>query len=241
MLIRVTGTPKNTSGCCKMANRIHAAEECDARDDDSSNTAGNKKCISNVEQYLKAKRLNLTATVYYDELVAKCKQGDAYSYEMLYRQYAKAMYNTSLRIVNNTADAEDVLQESFVAAFRLDNFDYSSTFGAWVKRIVVNKSIDVLRKRKMITIDINESTVNDIGEDEMIDEDHVRMKVEEIKKAMIQLPSGYRTVLSLFLFEGYDYEEIAEIMNIQASTVRTQYHRGKQKLLHILEKGGNDE
>jgi RNA polymerase sigma factor (sigma-70 family) len=185
--------------------------------------------------------LNLTATVYHDELVAKCKQGDAYSYEMLYRQYAKAMYNTSLRIVNNTADAEDVLQESFVAAFRLENFDYSSTFGAWIKRIVINRSIDVLRKRKLITIDISETTVDDIHNDELVDEEETKLKVEGIKKAMILLPSGYRTVLSLFLFEGYDYEEIAEIMQISSSTVRTQYHRGKQKLLHILQKGGQDE
>lgn len=182
--------------------------------------------------------MNLTATVYHDELVAKCKQGDTYSYEILYRQYAKAMFNTSLRIVNNTSDAEDVLQESFIVAFRLDNFDYSSTFGAWLKRIVVNKSIDVLRKRRLITIDINESAAYDIQETGIIDEENIQLRVEEVKRAIISLPSGYRTVLSLFLFEGYDYDEIAEIMKISASTVRTQYHRGKQKLIHTLQKGG---
>jgi len=185
--------------------------------------------------------LNLTATVYYDELVAKCKQGDAYSFEMLYHQYAKAMYNTSLRIVNNTSDAEDVLQESFVSAFRLDNFDYSSTFGAWMKRIVVNKSIDLLRRRRVISIDINESLLDEMREEVAIDEEAIQWKVESIKKAMILLPSGYRTVLSLFLFEGYDYDEIADILQITASTVRTQYHRGKQKLLQLIQKGGNDE
>lgn len=151
------------------------------------------------------------------------------------------MFNTSLRIVNNTSDAEDVLQESFIAAFRLDNFDYSSTFGAWLKRIVVNKSIDVLRKRRLITIDINESSVHEMQDAATIDEENIQLKVEGIKKAIILLPSGYRTVLSLFLFEGYDYEEIGEIMRISPSTVRTQYHRGKQKLLHILKKGGSDE
>jgi RNA polymerase sigma factor (sigma-70 family) len=182
--------------------------------------------------------LELTATVYYDELVAKCKQGDVYSYEMLYRQYAKAMFNTSLRIVNNTADAEDVLQESFVAAFQLDRFDYSSTFGAWIKRIVVNKSVDVLRKRRMMIIDIEESAAYDIPGESIIDEESIQLKVEEIKKAVSLLPNGYRTVLSLYLFEGYDYEEISEIMQISGSTVRTQYHRAKQKLLHTLQKGG---
>jgi RNA polymerase sigma-70 factor (ECF subfamily) len=180
--------------------------------------------------------LDLTATVYYDELVAKCKQGDTQSYEMLYRQYAKAMYNTSLRIVNNTADAEDVLQESFIAAFRLDSFDYSSTFGAWLKRIVINRSIDVLRKRRVTLIDIEESSAYNAADDEVIDEENIQLKVAEVRKAVSLLPNGYRTVLSLFLFEGYDYEEIAGIMQISASTVRTQYHRAKQKLLNLLKK-----
>ncbi len=185
--------------------------------------------------------MNLSATLYPDELVARCKQGDAQSYELLYKRYAKAMFNTSLRIVNNEADAEDVLQESFVAAFRLDSFDFSSTFGAWLKRIVVNRSIDVLRKRRMITIDINETPVTEWTEHEKIDEEDIQLKVEDIKRAMAQLPTSYRTVVSLFLFEGYDHEEIAGIMQIAPSTVRTQYHRGKQKLLQLLQKGGKDE
>jgi RNA polymerase sigma factor (sigma-70 family) len=180
--------------------------------------------------------LELTASVYYDELVARCKQGDALSYERLYKQYAKAMFNTSLRIVNNVADAEDVLQESFVAAFNLDRFDYSSTFGAWLKRIVINRSIDLLRRKKIEVIHIDEMS-NDVTE-EIVEEENIQLKVDEIKKAIAALPDGYRTVLSLALFEGYDHEEIAEILNITGSTVRTQYHRAKQKLLHTLQKGG---
>lgn len=183
--------------------------------------------------------MNLTATVYYDELVAKCKQGDKLGYELLYRQYAKPMFNTSLRIVNNRADAEDVLQEAFVAAFKLDQFDYSSTFGAWLKRIVINKSIDFLRRRKLTVVDIDEVTISHAAEMEITDEEPLRLKVEEIRQAIIKLPSGYRTVLSLYLFEGYDYEEIGEILNITGSTVRTQYHRAKQKLLQLMQKGGN--
>lgn len=187
----------------------------------------------------KTGHLNLTATVYYDELVAKCKQGDKLGYELLYRQYAKAMFNTSLRIVNNRADAEDVLQEAFIAAFKLDQFDYTSTFGAWLKRIVINKSIDFLRKRKLTVVDIDDvSTGHMISDDVLHDEEQLKLKVDEIKQAIIKLPSGYRTVLSLHLFEDYDYDEIAETLNISAVTVRTQYHRAKQKLLQLLQKGG---
>ena len=181
----------------------------------------------------------MSAVLFYDEVVAKCKQGDVQSYEILYRQYAKPMFNTSLRIVNNASDAEDVLQESFAAAFQfLDRFDYSSTFGAWLKRIVVNKSINVLRRRKFAFADMDEGSMNEIQETEILDEENILLKVEAIKKAMSLLPNGYRAVLSLFLFEGYDYDEISEILKISTTTVRTQYHRAKQKLLHTLKQGG---
>ncbi|HEY0680110.1 MAG TPA: RNA polymerase sigma factor [Chitinophagaceae bacterium] len=182
--------------------------------------------------------MELTATIFYDDLVERCKQGDSRSYETLYQQYAKAMFNTSLRIVNNASDAEDVLQEAFMDAFRyLSDFNYKSTFGAWLKRIVINKSINVLRKRKGDLVDIETTTIAELPNDEVPDEESISLKVAEIKKAVTFLPNGYRTVLSLYLFEGYDHEEIADIMRISESTVRTQYHRAKHKLLHII-KGG---
>jgi RNA polymerase sigma factor (sigma-70 family) len=176
--------------------------------------------------------------MFYDDLVERCKKGDTRSYETLYQQYAKAMFNTSLRIVNNASDAEDVLQEAFMDAFRmLNDFNYKSTFGAWLKRIVINKSINVLRKRKAGMVDIETTTIFDMPNDEVLDEENIHLKVAEVKQAVTQLPNGYRTVLSLYLFEGYDHEEISEILHISESTVRTQYHRAKHKLLHII-KGG---
>src|SRR5579862_3396300 len=101
--------------------------------------------------------LESTAPILQDDLVERCKQGDARSFAQIYQKYAKAMYNTSLRIVNNTGDAEDVLQEAFIDAFgSLEAFQYKSTFGAWLKKIVINKSINQLRKRKMDLIDRSE-------------------------------------------------------------------------------------
>jgi RNA polymerase sigma-70 factor (ECF subfamily) len=183
--------------------------------------------------------LELTASIQIDELVERCRQGDRKSYGELYQKYAKAMYNTSLRIVNHTADAEDVLQESFCDAFAaIDSFGYKSTFGAWLKRIVINKSINALRKRKMDIIDIEKTTALHLPEEDKYDEENMKFKVEEIKKAVKELPNGYRTVLSLHLFEGYDHEEIAEILQISHATVRTQYMRGRQKLLLIIKQGG---
>lgn len=182
--------------------------------------------------------MELTANIIRDELVERCKQGDASGYEALYRQYAKAMYNTSLRIVNNQADAEDVLQESFLDAFRsLHDFNYRSTFGAWLKKIVINKSINLLRKRKTVLADMETAEAEYVTDDEPVNEEEIRYKVMEVKKVIGKLPDGYRAVLSLYLLEGYDHEEISQILNISHNTVRTQYVRAKQKLLTIIKQG----
>jgi RNA polymerase sigma factor (sigma-70 family) len=182
--------------------------------------------------------LELTANIAPDELVERCKSGDTTGYETLYRRYAKAMYNTSLRIVNNTADAEDVLQEAFLDAFRsLNEFHYRSTFGSWLKKIVVNKSINILRKRKMHLVEIDESGAHSLIDDDKIDEAELQLKVDEVKRGIQLLPDGYRTVITLYLLEGYDQEEIADIMGITHNTVRTQYIRAKQRLLNIIKKG----
>jgi RNA polymerase sigma factor (sigma-70 family) len=182
--------------------------------------------------------LELTANIIRNELVERCKQGDARSYEALYRQYSKAMYNTSLRIVNNSTDAEDVLQESFFDAFRsLHDFHYHSTFGAWLKKIVINKSINVLRTRKINLVDMESTDLQALQDEEPVNEEEIHYKVEEVKKMITRLPDGYRTVLSLYLLEGYDHEEISQILNISHNTVRTQYVRAKQKLLSFLKQG----
>jgi len=179
--------------------------------------------------------LELTAPILHDELVERCKQGDPRSYAELYQKYSKAMYNTSLRIVNNTGDAEDVLQESFTDAFSsIETFQYKSTFGAWLKKIVINKSINHLRKKKMDLIDLEKTNVGHLPEEDSLDEKDIQLKVEEIKRAVKLLPNGYRTVLSLYLFEGYDHEEISEILRVSHATVRTQYMRAKQKLISLI-------
>ncbi len=120
----------------------------------------------------------------------------------------------------------------------IESFQYKSTFGAWLKRIVINKSINHLRKKKIDMIDIDKTPVAYLPEEETLDEKEIQLKVEEVKKAVKLLPNGYRTVLSLYLFEGYDQEEIAEMLRISHATVRTQYMRAKQKLVSIIKQGG---
>lgn len=153
---------------------------------------------------------------------------------MLYKLYSKAMFNVCLRIVNNTGDAEDVLQESFVSAFKnLKSFKGDSAFGAWLKRIVINKSLNFLKKRSIEATSMDE--LPDVAEDDRVDFDEGSLSVDRIKKAMGQLPEGYRMVFSLYLFEGYDHGEIGEILGISESTSKSQFNRSKKKLKEILE------
>lgn len=159
--------------------------------------------------------------VYKDELVERCKRGDTLAYKALYQRYSKAMFNTCLRILNNETEAEDILQESFIEAFKnLHSYEYRTSFGGWLKTICINRSINQLRKRKIDWVDIEKVSGYDSAEQLMADENDIVLQVESIKRAIMKLPDGYRTVLTLYLLEGYDHEEIAEILNVAQSTTR---------------------
>jgi RNA polymerase sigma factor (sigma-70 family) len=169
-----------------------------------------------------------------DVLVQQCLNGEASAYRALYDRYSKAMYNTALRILNRTDDAEDILQEAFTDAFQqLKSFEGRSTFGAWLRQIVVYKSIAHLKKQKLHFNGL-ETDAENIADETVLEEDEVWYTVDSIKQAMQKLPDGYRTVLTLHLIEGFEQEEVAEMMQVAHSTVRTQYMRAKQKLLQVL-------
>ena len=178
-------------------------------------------------------------TVYIDkhvELVNECRTGSRKAQFELYKLYASAMYNVALRIVNDDAEAEDVLQEAFLDAFnRIKDFRQETTFGLWLKQIVINRAINYLRKRKLDLISLDEVEVAD---EPNYDESETVLKVEAIRAAMNELPDGYRVVLTLYLFEGYDHEEIAHILKITENTSRSQYMRAKRKLNSLLETKG---
>lgn len=169
-------------------------------------------------------------------MIERCIKGEKAAYRALYDRYSRAMYNTALRITANTTDAEDILQDSFTDAFtQLKSFENKSTFGAWLKQIVVYKSIGLLKNKRLSFANLEVESL-EIEDEEGTDEREIEMAVDTIKKAITQLPDGYRAVLSLYLLEGYDHEEIADIIGVAQSTVRTQYKRGKEKLLQLLKK-----
>ena len=168
------------------------------------------------------------------DLIDACRRGDRNAQFRIYNLYYKAMFNTSLRIVNDTAEAEDIMQESFLDAFqRLDSYSGQGSFGSWLKRIVVNNSLDSLRRVKD-TVSIDDAGLDIAEEKEENREAEIRFQAEEVVRAIKKLPNEYRIIISLHLLEGYDHEEISEILNISNQLSRTRYSRARLKLLEIL-------
>ena len=170
------------------------------------------------------------------DIVEKCKQNDRIAQMKLYNQYCDGMFIVAKRFVKDSFEAEDIVQESFIKAFsRLHQYKGEVTFGAWLKRIVINKSIDVLKSKKQELLEMNEvhlKVVDPDYEDEWLVDDAITL--HEVKEAIKKLPDKYQYVIMLFLIEGYDHQEIAEILNITEVASRTQLSRGKAKLRELL-------
>ena len=170
------------------------------------------------------------------DLLDACKRGDSRAQMKIYKLYYKPMYHVSLRIIGDTMEAEDVMQEAFLVAFKnIGSVDLNVSFGGWLKRIVVNRSLDAMRKRKP-QVELVADYPDEIPSESYYqpDEGTTEEKVEKVRRALEKLPEKYRVVLSLNLFEGYDHEEIGQILGVTASTSRAQLSRGKQKLLQLI-------
>ncbi len=177
----------------------------------------------------------------HQHLIERCKNNDPKAQMEVYKLYYKAMFNTCLRIVRDNMLAEDVMQEAFLTVFdKIKTYQGQSAFGAWLKRVVVNKALDELKKKKLLFDSLETSVeVFNIETEQAISneyEDEITNKINHVKDGLNQLPDGYRVVLSLYLFEGYDHEEISQILKITESTARSQLTRAKQKLIDILKK-----
>ena len=167
----------------------------------------------------------------HQDLIDRCRSQDKEAQFEIYRLYYNAMYNTSLRIVQDPVEAEDIMQESFLSAFqKINMYSGSVSFGAWLKKIVVNQSLDCLKKKKIFFEELEERVI----ESRETEDADFSGKAEQIRDAILRLPDGFRVVLSLYLLEGYDHEEIGQILGISSSTSRSQYTRARQKLTLML-------
>jgi len=181
----------------------------------------------------KKKELQKVSKDIHGELIERCCKNDGVAQLRIYEYYFKQMYNTSLRILNDPEEAEDVMQESFLDAFRkIHSYSGDGSFGGWLRRIVVNNSLDALRKRKNeLSLDEERIEIPDI-EDKY--DENINYRVDEIKNAIKNLSDDDRIIISLFLFEGYDHDEISQILSISNNTSRTRYSRAKKRLLRRL-------
>lgn len=166
------------------------------------------------------------------ELINKVRNNDSKAQLTLYNKYCDGMYYVALRYMKNSHDAEEAMQEGFINAFtKLHQFTGEVTFGAWLKRIVINKCLDMIKARKLETVAINEQVMA-VVEDDTDDGWNVadNITIEHVKNAIEKLPERYKYAVQLFLVEGYDHEEVSEILNITPVASRTLVHRGKKKL-----------
>lgn len=180
--------------------------------------------------------INLTnemdATQTHRELIERCREGHREAQFELYRLYSQAMYNTALRMLRHPHDAEDVLQSVFVEVYtKLGSFRYESSIGAWIKRITINKCINFLKSRKLV---FTEMTANTDRAEPKEEAPEPAYSVEKINSAIAELPDGYRLVFNLYALEGYDHEEIGQILGVSAATSKSQYSRAKSKLRGML-------
>ncbi|PZX19143.1 RNA polymerase sigma-70 factor (ECF subfamily) [Breznakibacter xylanolyticus] len=180
-----------------------------------------------------------TAVDIHRDLIEKAREGHPSAQKQLYQLYSRAMFNICCRMMNHTADAEDMLQEAFCDAFRrLDSFRFESSFGAWIKRITINRCINELKRRR-VTLEYADQHGGIDPPDEPDEAPDASLTAERIKHAMALLPDGYRVVFSLYYLEGYDHDEIAAILNISDSTSKTQLMRARKKISEILRVGRN--
>ncbi|NND52545.1 MAG: RNA polymerase sigma factor [Flavobacteriaceae bacterium] len=173
-----------------------------------------------------------------EQLIEQCKSGNQLAQLEIYNRYYKAMYNTAVRIVKDNFEAEDIMQEAFLTAFtKLDTLQESVTFGAWLKRIVINNSIYHYNKNSKYNDVPLDDVLYKIEDGQGVSEDYefTNIKARQVLDSMKLLKDNYRISLTLHLIEGYDYEEISKIMNISYANCRTMISRAKDKLRQKLQ------
>ncbi len=166
-------------------------------------------------------------------LVLESKKGNQKAQIKLYDLFCEAMFFICNRYIKNEDEAKDAMQDAFLKAFlNLNSYQDNTSFAAWLKRIVINTCIDHLKKNKIETVSIDNFSLEVVNEDNWNFSSEISK--QEILKAIEQLKLKYQLVVKLYLLEGYDHEEISEILKIPVKTSRTQLRRGKLALRNLL-------
>ncbi len=169
-------------------------------------------------------------------LVERCRRGELGAFEELYRQHAARLYNVALRMLGNGADAEDAVQDTFLAAHkRLDSFRGEAALGTWLYRLAVNQCLDRLRSRagrEQFATDSLDEPTRVWQPAARADRPVERM---DLKSAIARLPEGSRSVFVLHDVEGLEHREIGTLLGISEGTSKSQLHKARLRLREMLQ------
>lgn len=167
-----------------------------------------------------------------ETIIGKCKRNDRQAQAALYQHIAPKLLGICLRYFSDRAEAEDIMQDSLVKIFmNIHTYRFEGSFEGWCKRLTVNTALNRIKVNKRLLFDRNQKEV-DLTEIE--EQDVTQLTQDDIVDCLKQLPNGYRTIVNLFLFENYSHREIAEQLDINESTSRSQYTRARQQLAQLL-------
>lgn len=170
-------------------------------------------------------------------LVERCRQGELGAFEEIYRAHSRRLYGVAVRMLGNPADADDMLQEIFLAAHRkLDSFRGESALGTWLYRLAVNLCLDYLRSRTGRALHLtdaldDEPALTDASSRGLAERAVTKMDLE---RALAQLPEGCRTAFVLHDVQGLEHREVGEIMGIAEGTSKSQVHKARLRLRALL-------
>jgi RNA polymerase sigma-70 factor (ECF subfamily) len=168
-----------------------------------------------------------------NELLVACKRGERLAQRELYERYSRKMFAVCLRYVRQRMEAEDVLADSFMKVFtHIQNFKEEGSLEGWIRRIVVNECLGLLRKQRLMYV---ESNADDYTEVSSPTDHSTQMHADELMNMIQDLPTGYRTIFNLYAIEGYSHKEIADMLNINENTSKSQLSRARTLLQKKIE------
>jgi RNA polymerase sigma-70 factor (ECF subfamily) len=167
-----------------------------------------------------------------DILIKKCIANDRTAQYELYNQYAKQMYNVCMRMMSDADKASDMLQEGFLEVFgKIQQYSGQGSLGGWIRKLMITTCLDGLRREKRQQLIFSESIPEHFDEVEIPNDINIDLVIQVVES----LPTGYRMIFSLYALEGYDHEEIGQILGISEQTSKSQYHRAKLKIKEQIE------
>jgi RNA polymerase sigma-70 factor (ECF subfamily) len=166
-----------------------------------------------------------------DQLIQQCKKNDASAQSQIYKLYASKLFSLCLKYSNSYVDAEDTLQDAFITIFKkIEQYGHQGSFEGWIKRITINTALQKYRKEGVFDL-VNENQIEDVTVE--IDDDDIA--IDFLLKIIQELPDRYRLVFNLYALDGYSHNEIAEMLNINVGTSKSNLARARMILKEKIE------